>query len=91
MNQQPILLILFIVVIAVTAYMFFQDAPDQTVLAADPAIRELEARLVELRRINTISFDTSVLKDNFFRSLDLPPIPPPPDIKIGRANPFIPF
>lgn len=91
MSQHSILITLFILIIGATGYFLYQGIDNQTALESDPAIMALETRLAELRHLKDISFDTSALKDKFFQSLVLPVVPPPPDIKIGRANPFIPF
>ena len=91
MNQQGILTILFIIIVAVTGYFWFQPIDNQATRVTNQSVQDLEDRLTELRHLKDIRFDTSVLKDKFFESLSLPIIPPPPDIKIGRANPFIPF
>lgn len=91
MSQQTILITIFILIISATAYFLLQDISSQIALESDPRIHELETRLSELRSLKNISFDTAVFQDTFFRSLALPVIAPPPDIKIGRLNPFIPF
>lgn len=91
MNQQSLVTVLFVVIIGATAYFWFQGAGGQTAPEASPSVVALEARLAELRHLKEIRFDTSVLQDKFFQSLTGPIIPPLPDIKIGRSNPFIPF
>ncbi|MBI2056082.1 MAG: hypothetical protein HYT37_01775 [Candidatus Sungbacteria bacterium] len=91
MSQQSTLITLFILIIAATGYFLYQGIGDQTTIESDPVVTLLESRLAELRRLKDISFDTSVLQDKFFQSLSTPVIPSPPDIKIGRTNPFIPF
>ncbi len=91
MSQQSLLVTVSVIIIGATAYFLFYNTSDQAALKTSPVVQELEARLAELRHLKDIRFDTSVLQDNFFKSLSLPDIPQPPDVKIGRLNPFIPF
>ena len=90
MIQQNILVIIFTVVIGTTAYFWYQAVNTQEIVE-NPAVIELESRLAELRRLKDIQFDTSIFQDQFFQRLSLPVIPPPPEVTIGRQNPFAPF
>ncbi|QQG45675.1 MAG: hypothetical protein HYW89_02020 [Candidatus Sungiibacteriota bacterium] len=87
-KQTTLLIIVFIIIVAATGYLWFG--------LSGPAVEnaggeEFSVRLAELRRLKNLQLDTSVLEDQFFRSLELPQETPLPEVKIGRINPFAPF
>jgi hypothetical protein len=94
-NRQTLLLILFIIIIGVTGYVWYQyvGTAAPTVLPTDAKEVGIETITV-LRRLRDVRLDTAVLSDPVFRIL-VPPPPPPggvePTIIPGRENPFVPF
>ncbi len=90
MGKQNILIIIFVIIIGATVYFWYQTI-NTAEIVENPAVVELESRLTELRRLKDIRFDTSIFQDKFFQRLSLPVIPPPPEVTIGRPNPFAPF
>ena len=86
------------VVVSVLGYVWYSyytgtstGGGDGRVQATDVNIQNIEARLSELRRLRDLKLDASLFTEEAFRELQLPVIPPPPAVQIGRPNPFLPF
>lgn len=88
MNRQTILLIVFFLALAGTAYVWISNISSQKSEESEAPPGEFESRLFELRRLKDINLDTSILEDPFFQSLNRPQEIPPPSVDIGRDNPF---
>lgn len=90
MAKQTITTIAIILLLAGAGLLLYQgggtSAPPD---GAETA--KLETRLEELRRITQIKFDTSILQDPSFRSLQTSPEIPQSQTEIGRQNPFLPI
>lgn len=51
----------------------------------------IEMRLSELKKLNDLQLDTALFGEQSFKELDFPVVPKPPEVKVGRPNPFLPF
>lgn len=95
MNRKIILVIVLVLALLGTAFIFYFNyfkGPAGTAAPA-PAAREPQGRLAELRRIKSLDLDTPVLKDPKFVSLEELSVEAQlkEDTTPGRQNPFLPF
>lgn len=94
MNRQTIMLIVLVIVFGISGFLWYRylrtRAPATETTAETRAAAEGLLDLTELRRLKTLQLDTSVLRDPFFRSLELPSVTPAPEITPGNPNPFLP-
>jgi len=92
MPRQTIFLLLLIVVLAAGAYYWLKSsssAPSEP--ETDPALEEIENKISDVRRLKTIEFNTSVMQDEVFRSLQDFATGTEAIIPAGRKNPFAPL
>jgi hypothetical protein len=93
MTRQNIFIAIFVVLLAGAGYSFFMTG-DETLaeITQNSVGTQFQERLAQLRRLKTIEFDTSVLRDPFFNSLTSLGVLVQPSSEItGRTNPFLPF
>lgn len=94
MNKQTIILVVLVIAFGGTGFVWYRYLQTRTPAAEiSPETRaaaEDSLNLSELRRLKTLQLDTSVLRDPFFRSLELPSATPAPEITPGNPNPFLP-
>lgn len=89
MNRQTLITVIVVVVLGGAGYLWYwysPQAPGEEISSVLPG-----ARLVELRRLKEIKFDTSLFEDQFFQSLVVYPSMPALDVTPGRSNPFEAF
>lgn len=97
MSRLKILIIVFFIVLAGSGYIMYgalYGSEDSKEAAPTPSAQtKVGERLAQLRRLKTLQFDTSVLKDPFFRSLapETEVIIQTDTSSTGRLNPFLPF
>ena len=84
-------LIVIIIIVALAGGGFFLWQTWQSAPASTYVSPEIESRLADLRKLRDLRFDTGVLRDSFFRSLESPAASAAPSAEAGRANPFLPF
>lgn len=90
--KQTIFLIFFFLILAVTGFVWYRSVPVEE--ESRQITGETGVRLTELRRLKTLKLDTSVLRNPFFVSLQLPSETiniEQSRVSAGRANPFLPF
>lgn len=94
MDRQRFIIVVLVLILIGGIYYYYQVysiAPSVEVM--NPEIIELDSRLVAIRSLNSVEFDTSVLDNPFF--LSLKPIvattSTSPAVIAGRINPFLPF
>lgn len=90
--KQTIFLIFFFLILAATGLVWYRSVPADK--ESIQATGETGVRLTELRRLKTLKLDTSVLRNPFFVSLQLPAEAiniEQSSISSGRVNPFFPF
>lgn len=90
--KQTLFLIVFFLILVATGFIWYRSAPGQEGGVSPGG--ESEIRLTELRRLKTIQLDTSIIRDPFFGSLELPAeaaAAPEGATSAGRVNPFLPF
>lgn len=68
-------------------YLSIGGAPAATETVPD----EFENELAEIRRLKDLKLDTGILQDDFFKSLEAPPVVDVTNVQTGRENPFLPF
>lgn len=91
MDRQTLLFFIIIIVLAIAGYMYFQSGGVVLPASSTEKTAEFEAHLGELRVLTSISFDTSILQNEFFKSLSLPVATSINPVTAGRANPFLPY
>lgn len=95
MTRQNILIVVLILALAGVGYFFFMGSEQNTPTVAETSNNvevQFQERLTQLRRLKTLQFDTSVLRDPFFGSLATQGILIQPSSEVtGRTNPFLPF
>ncbi|MBI2640470.1 MAG: hypothetical protein HYW91_01130 [Candidatus Sungbacteria bacterium] len=95
MNRQTILLLVFVIVLGLIAYLWYGYAQTATRPETARAEGSFSTRLSELRRLKDLQLDVSLFQDPFFKSLQAPEGMAGEKIreqtKIGRENPFLPF
>ena len=89
MNRQTIFIIVLVLVLGMTGYLWYGYLHPTTQEHANQ--QSAAAQLANINQVGNIRLDTSLFQDPFFNSLALPQIIPQPDIAPGRQNPFIPF
>ncbi len=92
MDLQRIFIIILILVILGGGYYYLSSSFSSSFAPPSAAsIAELEARLNEIRSLQSLEIDTSIFDNPFFHSLAI--LPPAPPIKVlpGRLNPFAPL
>ncbi len=94
MNRQTVLIIVFVLILAGVGVVWYRSS--QTPATAETrAVGEGTAlRLEKLRRLKTVELDLTLLKDPFFRSLEIPErvvTSAAETPSLGRPNPFLPF
>ncbi len=80
-------MIIFLVALLITgglAWYFWYTIP----VEGGGVVREVEARLNELRRIKERQIETSLLKEKIFQDLRAPASPVQESLTPGRPNPF---
>lgn len=89
-NRQNVFMIILVLALIGGAYFLFQRyfPPPQDEFGYK---EEFSALLRELSLVRSVNLDTEILQNEEFRRLVVPALPPFPDIKPGRRNPFIPF
>ena len=92
MDLQRIILIVLVLFVIGGGYYYYQ-ASDVTSAAggSNPIIADLDAKLVGIRPLATVAFDTSLFNNAAFRSLKSIAATSGPDVLPGRQNPFISF
>lgn len=88
--KQAILIFFIFLLLGAVGYLWLKYTPnpgDSNSVSGQAGIR-----LIELRRLKTLKLDTSVLRDPFFSSLQIPPeTTEQGKVSAGRVNPFLPF
>lgn len=93
MSRQTISTIILIILLGATAYVWYQNSPG----VAEEDLRQEGEKTLDLsdvRRLKTLKFDTSILKDPFFNSLQFVneiTTLSAPETATGRQNPFLSF
>lgn len=92
MDLQRTSLIIFVLFIIGGAYYYFQVSGTTPAAAgSNPVIAELDAKLVDIRPLAAVAFDTSLFQNPSFRSLKSIMATSGPEVLPGRQNPFISF
>lgn len=91
MDRQTLLFFIIIIVLAIGGYMYFQSGSAELPAGSSEKTAEFEAHLGELRVLTGISFDISILQNEFFKALLMPPASSIHSITAGRSNPFLPY
>lgn len=95
MNRQTILLIIALVALGSTGYLWVRYSklrPAQDLDVKKEKSDEYTERLLsEVKRLRKVQLDTSLFQDRLFQSLKEPPAPLETAVTPGRTNPFAPF
>lgn len=92
MSKQTILLIIMVVALTGTGFFVYQYFQSKSTPQISPQTEtEFQTRLAELKRLGELKLDTSILRDQFFRTLELPEKPAEVPLVPGRNNPFLSF
>lgn len=92
MVRQNILIIMLIVILSATVYIWYQyldlgiSAPE-----GEPTTDEFESELQDLRSLNTLQINTGILQNPLLKALEQPPTGTTTRVRQGRENPFLPF
>lgn len=88
MDKQKIILIVLAVVVVGAGIYFYQNQSTESPANAINDDNEFKAKLAELQRLKDLKLDTSIFRDKFFQSMQLPELPSETPITPGRPNPF---
>lgn len=104
MNRQILIIIIVAVAVGAAGLWFFYFQPSsstepgtqQAFSSSNPDVQRIEQELADLRRLKDLQLDTSILKNPFLQSLELPRLPSQSAgtttvTTSGRPNPFLPF
>lgn len=88
MDKQKILLIILVVAAIGAGIYFYQNQNQENPANTVSDNNEFKTKLAELQRLRDLKLDTSIFRDKFFQSLQLPEQPSETPITPGRPNPF---
>lgn len=90
-RRHILIIILVLILIGGGYYAYTRRSVILTQTPQAPTNTQYGENVRELRRLKSLSFDTSVFSDPRFRALKEPPPPPVASITFGRENPFLPL
>lgn len=88
MTKQKIFLIILAVALTGAGIYFYQNGSPAGSASAPADDNEFKAKLAELQRLRDLKLDTSIFRDRFFQSLQMPEKPSENPFSPGRSNPF---
>ena len=88
MSKQKIILIILAIAAVGAGLYFYQNQSSENSASAPADDNEFKTKLAELQRLRDLKLDTSIFRDKFFQSLQLPEKPTEEPITPGRSNPF---
>ncbi len=88
--QNIIIIIGLIAVIALGVIMYTENNSNQLNISSSSSLQDEITEFIQKQEaLDRIVIDTSILQDSNFRSRE-EVVGPPPELEIGRENPFIP-
>ena len=92
MDLQRIISIVLVLFVIGGGYYYYQvSGANPGASESNPVIADLDAKLIEIRPLATVAFDTSLFNSVAFRSLKSINATTGPDVLPGRQNPFVSF
>lgn len=91
MDLQRLFIIVLVLAVIGGGYYYFQSSSSSPMPSSNATIKELDARLSEMRPLQALTVDVSIFDNAFFQSLKLVTPTPKPTITPGRPNPFAPL
>ncbi|MDP3779471.1 MAG: hypothetical protein Q8R30_05520 [bacterium] len=92
MDTQRIILIVLVLLVIGGGYYYYQvSGVTSDTGGSNPIIADLDAKLVDIRPLATVAFDTSLFENSSFRSLKSITATTGPEVLPGRQNPFLSF
>jgi len=91
MDLQRIILIVLVLFVIGGGYYYQVSGTTAAPSGSNLIIADLDAKLVDIRPLATVAFDTSLFNNPAFRLLKSITATSGPDVLPGRQNPFISF